>query len=118
MVPTIRGSCWPLARLALATLLTATIAGCGGHAGQPKPEAGLRIVDRPVPFPEERIELTRAYIKEHYGLTVKDITIVPKIIVLHWTAVATFDGSYRAFVQPTLAGSRPDLAGAGALNVG
>jgi len=104
--------------LALAVLLVATLAGCGGHAGRPSPEAGLRIVDRPVPFPQERIDLTRAYIKEHYGLDVKSITIVPKIIVLHWTAVPTFAGSYRAFVAPTLAGGRPDLVGAGALNVG
>lgn len=101
-----------------ALLLAASLAGCGGHPGRPVPEAGLRIVDRPVPFPQERIDLTKAYIKEHYGLDVKNIRIVPKIIVLHWTAVATFDGSYRAFVQPTLAGSRPDLQGAGALNVG
>ncbi len=99
-------------------LLALALAGCGGHPGRPAPGAGLRIVDRPVPFPRERIDLTRAYIKEHYGLDVKDIRIVPKIIVLHWTAVPTFEGSYRAFVAPTLEGSRPDLVGAGALNVG
>ncbi len=105
-------------RSAVAFLAVLALAACGGHPGQPAPAAGLKIVDRPVPFPRERIELSREYIKAHYGLDVKDIRIVPKIIVLHWTAVATFAGSYRAFVAPTLAGSRPDLQGAGALNIG
>ncbi len=99
-------------------LLALALAGCGGHPGQPSPGGGLKIVDKPVPFTQERIELSREYIKAHYGLDVKDIRIVPKIIVLHWTAVPTFEGSYRAFVAPTLQGSRPDLQGAGALNVG
>ncbi len=105
-------------RVAAAFAALLAVAGCGGHAARPTPEAGLRIVDRPVPFPQERIDLSRTYIKDHYGLDVQNIRIVPKIIVLHWTAIATFDGSYRAFVQPTLAGSRPDLVGAGALNIG
>jgi N-acetylmuramoyl-L-alanine amidase len=104
----------------LVTLLACTVAGCahspltGSHA---PPSSAIRIVDRPVPFPPERVELTRAYIRQHYGLDVPDIRIVPRIIVLHWTAVATFKGSYDAFVQPTLQGSRPDLARAGDVNV-
>ncbi len=98
-----------------ATVLA--LAGCGGHTAQPAPEAAITIVDKPVPFPQRRIELTREYIKRHYGKDVQDITIVPKIIVLHWTAVPTFEGSYRAFVGTTLEG-REDIAGAGALNVG
>ncbi len=100
-----------------AALLALTLAGCGGHAARPAPDAGITIVDKPVPFPQRRIELTREYIKRHYGKDVQDITIVPRIIVLHWTAVPTFEGSYRAFVGTTLEG-RDDIASAGALNVG
>lgn len=76
------------------------------------------IVDQPVPFPEERIQLTREYARDHYGLDVSTIEIVPRIIVLHWTAGRTFEGDFRTFTPSTLRGSRPDLRRAGQLNVG
>jgi hypothetical protein len=78
----------------------------------------LSIIDRPVPFTEERIELTRDYIRQHYGLEVADIEIVPRIIVLHWTAGATLQGDFNTFVPATLQGGRPDLARVSELNVG
>jgi N-acetyl-anhydromuramyl-L-alanine amidase AmpD len=90
---------------ALALLL---LAGCAG---------GARIIDRPVPFGERRQQLTRDYIAKQYGLQVDDITIVPRVIVLHWTASDRFDVSYDTFV-PDTAGGRPDLMSAGNLNVG
>ncbi len=101
----------------LAGLLAAALAACGVSppAGAPPP-AGLAIVDRPIPFPAERVALTRAYIRDHYGLVVRDIRIVPRIIVLHWTGSESLEASYDAFRSPTLAG-RPELAEAGALNV-
>lgn len=75
------------------------------------------IVDRPVPFPAERVQLTRDYIREHYGIDTTSIEIVPRIVVLHWTAGRTLEGDFNTFVPPTLRG-RADLRGAGALNVG
>jgi N-acetylmuramoyl-L-alanine amidase len=78
--------------------------------------AGPRIVERPVPFGEHRQELTRAYIARQYGLQVNDITIVPRMVVLHWTASDDLDVSYDTFVPDTAAG-RPDLMSAGNLNV-
>lgn len=77
----------------------------------------LRIIDKPVPFPESRVQLTRDYIRSHYGLNVDSITIVPRVIVLHWTAGSTFSGSYNTFVPETLGGGRPDLARTSDLNV-
>ena len=97
-----------------STLLAALIAAALGACAHGSPT----IIDRPVPFTEERIELTRQYIQQHYGLEVRDITIVPRVIVLHWTAGATFAGDYNTFVPATLQGSRPDLVKAGQLNVG
>jgi len=79
--------------------------------------AGPKIVDRPVPFGEHRQQLTRDYIAKQYGLQVNDITIVPRMIVLHWTASDDFDVSYNTFI-PDTAGGRPDLMSAGNLNVG
>ena len=77
---------------------------------------GFRIVDRPISFSPERVEMTRAYIQSHYGLSPADIRIVPRIIVLHWTAIDDPEGSFRAFDGETLAG-RPDLDSAGHVNV-
>lgn len=78
---------------------------------------GVRITDTPISFSGDRVEGTKAYIESHYGLTPDDIEIVPRVIVLHWTAIDDFDQSFEVFNRETLNGSRPDLAGAGQVNV-
>jgi len=77
----------------------------------------IEIIDMPIVFDETRVQLTKEYIKNHYGLEVKNISIVPKIIVIHWTAVDKFEDSYQRFVSPTLPADRPDIKKASALNV-
>jgi len=77
----------------------------------------LKIIDKPIDFGKQRVELTKEYIKNHYGLDVKDITINPKIIVLHWTAVPTLEGSFDRLKPELLLTDRKDIAAAGALNV-
>ncbi len=77
----------------------------------------LKIIDKPIDFGKQRAELTKEYIKNHYGLDVKDITINPKIIVLHWTAVPTLEGSFDRLKPELLLTDRKDIAAAGALNV-
>lgn len=81
------------------------------HIGQPK------IIDKPIDFGPKRIAWTKAYIKRHYGKKVDDITIDPKIIVLHWTADMGLESSFRRLAPQRLPGSRGDIASAGALNV-
>lgn len=92
--------------LALATALF--LGGCA---------PGLHIRDRPISFSDERVALTRAYAAERYGADPAELEIVPRMVVLHWTAIGGLEGSFRAFDRETLAGSRPDLAGAGQVNV-
>ena len=75
------------------------------------------IKQTPVKFGEKRIELTKEYIKSHYGLDVKDIKIIPKIVLIHYTAVAGFEDSLSRFKSQTLPTDRPDISSAGALNV-
>jgi beta-N-acetylhexosaminidase len=77
----------------------------------------LKIIDKPIDFGKKRVELTKEYIKNHYGLDVKDITMNPKIIVLHWTAVPTLEGSFDRLKPELLLTDRKDIAAAGALNV-
>jgi N-acetyl-anhydromuramyl-L-alanine amidase AmpD len=94
-------------KIACMAVLAGALAGC----------AGQTIIDRPVPFPAERIQLTQEYIRDHYGLQVANIDIVPRIIVLHWTAGRTFEGDFNTFTPSRLRG-RPELQSVGELNVG
>lgn len=75
------------------------------------------IVDKPIIFNKEREELTLAYLSDRYGLDQEEITIVPRMIVLHWTAIPTFEGSFDAFERPKLPSWRPDIKNMSALNV-
>ncbi len=78
---------------------------------------GLKIRDRPIQFSADRTSGTLQYIADHYGEIPGDISIVPRIIVLHWTAIDGFEESFAAFDPEELGGSRPGLAGAGDVNV-
>ena len=75
------------------------------------------IVQKPIIFTDKRKEMTRAYIKQHYGLKVREITITPKTIVLHWTAVMDFEKSFQRLYPELLFTDRADIAKASALNV-
>ncbi|HZJ19826.1 MAG TPA: peptidoglycan recognition family protein [Pricia sp.] len=75
------------------------------------------IIDKPIIFDETRKELTLEYLEDHYGLEQDTPTIDPKMIVLHWTAIPTFEGSFVAFKNVKLPSWRPDIRNASALNV-
>ena len=78
---------------------------------------GFRIHDRPIQFSADRVTGTLEYIASHYGEDPEDILILPRIIVLHWTAIDGFEETFAAFDREELGGSRPGLAGAGNVNV-
>ena len=80
------------------------------------------ILDSPIPFGPERERLTVEYLSAHRtaaltGDAAQDTRMVPRVIVLHWTAGPTAKSAWNTFSAPTLSG-RADLQGAGALNVG
>ncbi|WP_457743286.1 glycoside hydrolase family 3 N-terminal domain-containing protein [Sulfurimonas sp.] len=75
------------------------------------------IIQKPIIFTQKRKEMTKSYIQRHYGLKVKNIKIKPKIIVLHWTAVMSFDKSFNRLKPEKLFSDRKDIAKASALNV-
>ncbi|UBM60688.1 N-acetylmuramoyl-L-alanine amidase [Marinilongibacter aquaticus] len=77
----------------------------------------LQIIDKPIEFGDERIKLTKAYMKEHYGIVQDNIEIEPKMVVVHWTAIPTFEGSFAAFEHTRLPESRTAIKGASPLNV-
>ncbi|NND70253.1 MAG: N-acetylmuramoyl-L-alanine amidase [Rhodothermales bacterium] len=95
--------------LALIIVLCMPIAAGCGHSTE--------IIDKRISFSESRIDGTLAYISQRYNIQVDEITIVPRMIVLHWTAIDDADVSFETFDTETLQGSRPELAGAGQVNV-
>ncbi len=76
-----------------------------------------QIIQTPIKFSEHRVGLTKSYIKAHYGLNVKDIKIVPKIILIHHTAIDDFKESLSRFMEEELPNLRADISSAGAVNV-
>ncbi|MCP4974811.1 MAG: N-acetylmuramoyl-L-alanine amidase [Maribacter sp.] len=79
--------------------------------------ASRKIVDKPILFNEERKELTLQYLKNRYGLEQDVPKITPRMIVLHWTAIPTFEGSFDAFLNTKLPNWRPDIESVSGLNV-
>ena len=79
--------------------------------------APIEIIDKPIIFEKQRIDMTKAYIKKHYGFEVDSIEITPKIIVLHWTADMSFDKSFKRLEAQKLFSDRKDIVKASALNV-
>jgi beta-N-acetylhexosaminidase len=77
----------------------------------------VTIHDRPISFSPDRINATLRYIADHYGEEVEDITIEPRIIVLHWTAVDDLERCFEIFDRELLGDSRPGLGSAREVNV-
>ncbi|HDZ05996.1 hypothetical protein LCGC14_0121590 [marine sediment metagenome] len=75
------------------------------------------IVDHPITFNEERKILTLEYLQNRYGLEQELPKIDPKMIVLHWTVIPTFEKSFEAFDLVTLPNWRPDIKNVSGLNV-
>jgi N-acetyl-anhydromuramyl-L-alanine amidase AmpD len=72
------------------------------------------IIDRPIAFGEERVELMKAYAADHYGMD--GITIVPRMIVIHWTGGSSLEAAWKNFNRAKLTG-RPFLQKYGKVNV-
>ena len=78
---------------------------------------GSRIVDKPINFDQERIDLTLEYMRDRYGLEEDTPEINPRMIVIHWTEIPTFEDSFNAFKNPKLPQSRESISSASQLNV-
>ncbi|MCR9228578.1 MAG: peptidoglycan recognition protein family protein [Flavobacteriaceae bacterium] len=75
------------------------------------------IVDIPIIFDEQRVELTKEYLLNRYELDQDTPEITPKMVVLHWTAIPSLKKSFEAFNRSTLPNWRPDLVNVSGLNV-
>jgi len=104
--------------LAAACAAIAAVGAAGAaSAGSAPPGDGLVVVDRPIDFSAERVALTRAYLRDRYGVDAAGIEIVPKMIVIHWTGGPSLDAAFRTFAPARLGKGRAVLAEASPLNV-
>ena len=65
-----------------------------------------KIIDKPINFEKDRIDLTLEYMQDRYELKGKSPEIDPKMIVLHWTAISNLQDSFNAFKNAKLPQSR------------
>ena len=81
------------------------------------------ITAEPIPITQhpiqskERYELMKTYAKMHYGMNHANL-INPKMIVLHYTATHSLEGTIKMFESTTLAKYRDRLTPFGDVNVG
>ncbi len=77
----------------------------------------IAIVDAPMKWSAKREELTLSYRRQHSDREAKDLTIEPRVIVLHYTAGGS-GKSTRAYMDNLeIEASRPELRKAGRVNV-
>jgi len=78
---------------------------------------GVRIHEKFINFDQERIQLTVAYRRAHQDAKAGDIIIQPRMIVLHWTGISSFESAWNYFNRTRAETARTELAAAGEVNV-
>jgi N-acetylmuramoyl-L-alanine amidase len=97
----------------LAVLVLVFLAG----EMQEQKAATLNIIDKPIPFGDLRRELTLDYIREHYDPQASGIDMVPRMVVIHWTASSSLQSVFAAFAPEKLPLRRFGLRRGGIVNV-
>lgn len=77
----------------------------------------VNIIEKPIIFDATRTQLSLDYLKRRHNLVQKEPTIIPTMIVLHWTASKSLMGTYNAFNRSILPNGRKNLTSASNLNV-
>lgn len=76
-----------------------------------------KILQTPIPFSKTREDLTLQYIRTHYDRDATSTTIIPQMIVLHWTAGLTAESALATFAPERLPPGRTELLRGGDVNV-
>jgi hypothetical protein len=100
----------------LCVIITMAPTRAGGP-GENFDEHKYEIKDTPISFSGRRQKLTLEYIRKNYNALAGDITIVPLMIVIHWTACDSFKDAFNYFNRETLQPDRGDIRRGGTVNV-
>ena len=101
----------------LLVAICSAVVSASSHTYRLPNNETITIVDKPIDFGKQRVDMSKEYIAKHYGLHPKTIKITPKIIVLHWTADMGLESSFNRLKPQRLLTDRKDIAKASALNV-
>ena len=77
----------------------------------------FKTISKPIDYSQERVRLSLEYLKDHYNIVQKSPTILPKVIVLHYTAGGTVETNYKYFNKTHLESARNTLKKQSTLNV-
>ncbi len=77
----------------------------------------LKIVQSPIPFGEERVRLSLEYLEKRHGIVQSQPHIQPRMIVLHYTAQGTAQGTIRYFSSARIEDARSYNSARSPLNV-
>lgn len=77
----------------------------------------FKTINKPIDYSPERVRLSLEYLKSHYNIIQPSPAILPKIIVLHYTAGGTVDTNYKYFNKTHLESARNVLKRQSTLNV-
>lgn len=75
------------------------------------------IIDRPIRFDAERVQLTVEYRRVHQDPAASDASMTPKMVVLHYTGGTSLRSAWAYFDRLKAEASRKGLVRAGAVNV-
>jgi N-acetyl-anhydromuramyl-L-alanine amidase AmpD len=66
----------------------------------------VEIISMPISYNQERVRLSLEYLRDRHGLIQTTPMIIPKIIVLHYTAGGTLNGNFSYFNKTTIEDER------------
>ncbi len=77
----------------------------------------LNIIQKPIVFNQERRQLSLDYLNKRHGIRKAQPTIVPKMIVLHFTGSGTLNSNFNYFNKEIIEGARTVNKNQSSLNV-
>jgi N-acetylmuramoyl-L-alanine amidase len=106
-----------MSRALIAILITTVLAAATFAIAGDESTSGIQIIDKPIAYGEDRVELTIEYRRIHQDPAADTVEIDPKMIVLHYTAGNSATGTWNYFNKVRMSGDRAKLRKAGAVNV-
>jgi N-acetyl-anhydromuramyl-L-alanine amidase AmpD len=102
----------------LICLVSCSCCGSGDENSRlQEDKTGIVIRDHPIQFGPLRKRLTLEYMRRHYDAGSGSITIVPRMIVIHWTAINSLEATFSLFNHELLPPARRDVRHGGRVNV-
>ena len=77
----------------------------------------LLIMQKPIVFDAKRKALTLQYMQQRYNMVQDEPTIKPRMVVVHWTVIPTFEKTFEVFNPLELPAARDGIRAGGDLNV-